>query len=321
MKKMVSIIIRTYNEERHIDTLLNKVYSQNFPENEFEVVIVDSGSEDNTLEIIKKYPVKLVQIKPKDFTFGYSLNKGIEAANGKYMLMVSAHCYPIDEKWISKMVDPLEKDTNIAVVYGKQRGYDTTKYSEHQIFKTWFPDNKEGKQDNPFCNNANCAIRRDFWEAYKYNEELTGLEDLDWANEMLKKSYDIYYQCEAGVYHIHEENYKQVYNRYKREAIALKNIFPSTKFNFSDFIMMLTSNLLTDWYTAFKEKKIKEIWRVLLFRFCQFLGAYDGNRFNSKITYELKKKFYYPRKFETRNSKEEYIAPVKFIIRLNKLKY
>lgn len=317
MSKIVSIIIRTYNEEKHIDTLLNKIYTQDFKKDMLEVVIVDSGSEDNTLEIIKKYPIKLVQITPEEFTFGYSLNEGIKVASGKYMLMISAHCYPINDKWISKMIEPFEEDKNIAVVYGKQRGYDTTKYSEHQLFKTWFPNDKNGKQKDPFCNNANCAIRKSLWEIYNYDEKLTGLEDLDWANVMYKKGYDIYYQSEVGVYHIHEEKYKQVYNRYKREAIALKNIFPDTKFNFIDFITMFLSNLLTDLYSAFKENKFKEFYGIFLFRFCQFWGAYKGNRFNKQITYELKKRFYYPRKFKTDN-KEDYIAPVKFIVRLKR---
>lgn len=317
MNVIVSIIIRTYNEEKHIKTLLNTIYTQNFPKDLFEVVIVDSGSEDRTLEIIKKYPHKLVQITPQEFTFGYSLNKGIEVAKGKYVLMISAHCYPIDNLWISKMIEPFEKDEDVAVVYGKQRGYDTTKYSEHQIFKTWFPDDRYGKQNDPFCNNANCAIRKGLWETYKYDEKLTGLEDLEWANSMHKKGYDIYYQPEAGIYHIHEENYKQVYNRYKREAIALKNIFPDTKFNFGDFIAMSTSNILTDCYSAFKEKRVKEFFGIFLFRLCQFWGAYKGHKFNKQVTYDLKKRFYYPRKFKT-NNKEDYIAPVKFIVKLKR---
>lgn len=293
----VSVVIRTYNEQKHIKKLLTRVYAQDFPADQFEVIVVDSGSTDRTLEIVKSFHAKLVQIKSEDFTFGYSLNKGIEVAKGDYILMTSAHCYPMNCHWMKRMIAPFEKNENVAVVYGKQRGYGTTKFSEHQIFRNWYPDRGGGIQKNPFCNNANCAIRRDLWEKRKYDEKLTGLEDLDFANAMQQLMYDVYYQPSAGVYHIHAETYKQIYNRYKREAIALKNIINDTKFTVLDFILLFGSNFFNDLYIAYKQKKnIKVVGEIFMFRLCQFFGTYMGNHYKKQITNELKKKFYYPSK-------------------------
>lgn len=293
----VSVVIRTYNEQKHIDKLLKGIYGQNFPLDNLQVIVVDSGSTDDTIKIANKYPVELIRIRPEDFTFGYSLNKGIERAKGDFVIMISAHCYPMDSKWIANIIKPFGNDEKAAVVYGKQRGQGTTKYSEQQIFKTWFPEKPAAKQKTPFCNNANCAIRRSLWEKHRYNEKLTGLEDLDWANEMQKSGYNIYYQSDAGIYHIHNETYAQIYNRYRREAIAIKNIYPDLKFGSLEFIRLLGTNISNDIMSSIKDKSVTEnLASIIAFRFFQLWGTYRGYQFNKEIAQELKKKFYYPSK-------------------------
>ncbi|KUO74776.1 MAG: hypothetical protein APF77_10965 [Clostridia bacterium BRH_c25] len=297
MDVLTSVVIRTYNEQKHIDRLLKGIYDQQFPMDNLQVIIVDSGSTDDTLKIAGKYPVELVQIKPEDFTFGYSLNKGIEHAKGDYIIMISAHCYPMDENWISNMIEPFANDEKAAVVYGKQKGKDTTRYSEHCIFGTWFPEKAVAKQETPFCNNANCAIRRSLWEKHRYNEKLTGLEDLDWAKEIQKRGYYIYYQANAGIYHIHNETYPQIYNRYRREAIAIKNIYPDLKLGFFEFVRLLSSNIFNDVLSSISDKSVIENFTsIIAFRFFQFWGTYRGHQFNKEVAMELKKKFYYPSK-------------------------
>lgn len=320
MNKIVSIIIRTYNEDKHIRKLLDSLYNQDFPQDNMEVVVVDSGSTDDTLQIINNYPVRLVKIKPENFTFGSSLNKGIAEANGKYILLISAHCYPMNNYWISRMILPLEKNENIALVYGKQRGKNTTKFSEHQIFKKWFPEDDSGKQHYPFCNNANAAIRKKLWNEYQYNEKLTGLEDLDWANHLLEKGYVIYYQPKAGIYHIHEETFGQIFNRYKREAIALNNIFNDISFSFMDFIVMFFSNVFTDFHQSIKDSCfLKNIYSIILFRFNQFWGTYKGHKYNKRVDKKLKRKFYYPRKVSSKDNKKDYIGFIRFLKKLPRL--
>ncbi|HPL98341.1 MAG TPA: glycosyltransferase [Bacillota bacterium] len=297
MDKLVSIIIRTYNEQKHVDKLLRSIFEQNFSKEKLQVIIVDSGSTDSTLEYARKYPVELLHIRPEDFTFGYSLNRGIEHAKGDYIIMISAHCHPMDKDWISNLIKPFEKDQKIGVVYGKQRGKDTSKYSEHQIFKTWFPEKADSRQNTPFCNNANCAIKKSLWEKHRYNEKLTGLEDLEWAKEIIKMGYLVYYQPEAGIYHIHNETYSQVYNRYRREAIAIKNIYPDLKFSFFEFIRLLFSNIFIDILNSIKDKSLFDNFTsIIAFRFFQFWGTYRGHRFNKEVAAELKKRFYYPAK-------------------------
>src|SRR5690606_37159618 len=68
-KMKVSIVIRTYNEQRHLKALLEGIQSQNRGKVEIETIIVDSGSTDGTLEIANQYPVRIIPIKKEEFSF------------------------------------------------------------------------------------------------------------------------------------------------------------------------------------------------------------------------------------------------------------
>ena len=88
----VSVIIRTYNEGLYITNLLRAIKQQEYPN--IEIILVDSESTDDTVKLAEQYCDKIVGIKKSDFTFGYSLNKGIENSTGDFLVLVSAHTEP-----------------------------------------------------------------------------------------------------------------------------------------------------------------------------------------------------------------------------------
>jgi rhamnosyltransferase len=290
-----SVIIRSYNEEKHIGKLIQGIYSQELSEEiELEVILVDSGSTDSTVSIAKKLGAKVVSILKEEFSFGRALNLGCSASSGEILLFASAHVYPVYSDWISKIIKPFQ-NPNIAVVYGRQIGNDQTKFSESQIFSKWFPVQSNYDQLNPFCNNANCAIKRSCWETLPYDESLTGLEDLAWANSILKMGFKIAYEAEAVIVHVHEETPKKIKNRYFREAIAFKHIFPRINFSFWEFLYLLTYNILLDSLFAVRlGVLIQELNGIIVFRFNQFYGTYLGHKQKGKISKDLKNKFYFP---------------------------
>lgn len=260
-----------------------------------QIIVVDSGSTDETLQIVSGYPALVVSIEPSEFSFGRSLNRGCRAATGDVIAIVSAHCYPVYADWLERLTRHFE-DPKVALVFGRQHGDDVTKYSEHQIFQKWFPDNSNLDQKHPFCNNANAAVRRSCWEVLPYDEELTGLEDIDWARRALARGYRLVYDAHAEIVHVHEETWRQVYNRYRREAIALHRIFPRERFSFWDLCRLLTGNVANDYYHAWHDRVL---WRHLLaipiFRFMQLAGTYQGFRLSGPVTTQLKETFYYPK--------------------------
>lgn len=288
----VSIIIRALNEAAHIGRLLEGVSKQSF--RDYEVILVDSGSTDDTVAIARKYGARLVRIRPEEFSFGRALNYGCEAAAGEILVMASAHVYPTHEDWLERLVAPFE-DPKVGLVYGGQRGNAQTRYSEHRIFETWFPARIEADHEHPFCNNANCAVRRDLWQETPYDEALTGLEDLDWAKKITARGYKNIYDPLASIIHVHEETPKRVYNRYRREAIALKRIYPETKMSVLGYCYLLMRNILTDASVAARDGVLFEVFgEIVWFRACQFTGAFVGYRERKTTIDKVRRRFYYP---------------------------
>lgn len=287
-----SLIIRAYNEEKHIGRLLTGILEQTVKD--VQVILVDSGSSDATMAIASRFPVEIVSISPEEFTFGRSLNIGCEHAEGDYLVFASAHVYPVYPDWLEKLLEPFH-DSQTALVYGKQRGAETTKFSEHQVFKKWFPDQSISRQLHPFCNNANAAVRRDLWQKRPYDVSLPGLEDLDWAVWALSKGYHISYAADAEIIHVHEETPRGVYNRYRREAIALSRIDPKQRFSLVDFFRLWVTNTVSDfWHAARSGKLFSAASEIVWFRTMQFWGTFRGHRYIGPITEQLRQTFYYP---------------------------
>lgn len=296
----ISIVIRCLNEERHIGRLLHGIVQQIGPA--AEIVVVDSGSTDNTLEIVSQYPVTLVEIRPEEFSFGRSLNIGCEASTGDIIVIASAHVYPLHTDWFQKMTDPFA-DPQVALVYGQQVDDETTEYSERRILKERFPDESNLDQSDPYCNNANSAIRRSVWESLRYDENLTGLEDMDWGKRALQLGHRIVYIGDAQVIHIHNESLKQTYNRYRREAIAFKKIFPEQNFSLWDFVRLAFTNTVNDYQNALSDHVLlKNILSIPEFRLTQFWGTFKGFGQMGPVSDDLKRTFYYPKRNKPLNT-------------------
>jgi glycosyltransferase involved in cell wall biosynthesis len=287
-----SVVVRAYNEGKHIARLLEGIHRQTL--DDLEVILVDSGSTDNTVAIAEEYGAKIVHIAKEEFTFGRSLNYGVRAAQGEFIVNVSAHCYPVYPDWLELLLAPFEND-NLAVSYGKQRGGETNWYSEGQFFRQYFPDHSIARQGHPYSHNANAAIRRSLWQKHPYDEQLTGLEDLAWSSWAMGQGYDIAYVAEAEIIHLHDETPAQVHNRYRREAIAMKQILPQSTFSFWNFLRLWWSSTYSDLLHAKRDKVLAKNWRsILWFRFLQYRGTYQGYHYAGKIDSQLHQAFYYP---------------------------
>lgn len=222
----VSIVIRTLNEAVHIGALLVSIKDQSY--GNYEIILVDSGSFDGTVDRAKRYCDQIVKINQEDFTFGFAINYGIKHARGELICIVSAHTKPLNSDWLSELVNGFDSngiEGKIAMTYGKQLGVDTSNFSEKQDFFRRYQD-EERTQFNPnyFCNNANAIIRKDLWIKHPFDEALTGLEDIEWAKYWLDRGYSIIYKPQAAIFHVHHESPQQIRRRFWREAIAARSI-------------------------------------------------------------------------------------------------
>ncbi len=307
-----SIVIRAYNEEQHIGKLLDGIAHQSIKD--VQVILVDSGSSDNTIEIAESHNVDIVHIDPKDFSFGRSLNKGIEKAKSDFVVIASAHVYPVYPDWLEKLLDPFHDD-KVALTYGKQRGSQDSHFSENQLFLHWYPEETKVDQNHPFCNNANAAICRDLWKKQPYNENLPALEDLAWAKWAVEKGFKIAYVAEAEIIHIHHETNHGIFNRYKREGMAFKQIYPQENFRLQDLFRLFFRNAQSDFREAFHQKKLSsQLFNIIGFRWNQFWGTYQGYHQSGPLTWQLKRSFYYPRVVEIKsngNNRRE-VEPIRY---------
>ncbi|MGE5777435.1 MAG: glycosyltransferase family 2 protein [Chloroflexota bacterium] len=305
-----SIVIRAYNEEKHIGRLLEGLRRQTLQD--VEIILVDSGSTDGTVSIAESFGARLVRILSTEFTFGRSLNYGIRAATRELIVIASAHVYPVYPDWLESLLRPFE-DENIALTYGKQRGPETAHFSEQQIYHQWYPDRSLPRQSTAFCNNANAAIRKSLWEQNPYDETLTGLEDLAWAKWAKEQGYDIAYVAEAEVVHVHNETPQGVFNRYRREGMAFKRIYPEAHFSLYDFVRLTTMNILSDlWHAAREGMLRKSIASIFWFRFRQFHGTRLGYRESGLLTPQLRETFYYARERKPVDQPARDVEPIQY---------
>jgi glycosyltransferase involved in cell wall biosynthesis len=306
-----SIVIRAYNEEKHIGRLLEGIRRQTLQD--VEIILVDSGSTDGTVSVAESFGARIVRIPSAEFTFGRSLNFGLRAATREFVVIASAHVYPVYPDWLETLLHPFAEGEKVALTYGKQRGPEFAKFSEQQIFQQWYPDVSKWQQETAFCNNANAAIRRSLWEENLYDETLTGLEDLAWAKWAKDSGYAIAYVAEAEIIHVHNETPHGVYNRYRREAMALRRIYPEANFNFYDFLRLTVTNIFSDlWHAAREGVLWKNIASIFWFRFMQFHGTRMGHRETSLITPQLRETFYYARERKKNDGKKRDVEPIRY---------
>jgi glycosyltransferase involved in cell wall biosynthesis len=292
---LISVVIRTLNEAKHLPALLKAISAQVLDGHSCEVVLVDSGSTDDTLQIAARHECRIVHIQKKDFSFGRSLNVGCQAALGDVLIFVSGHCIPFDNYWISRLIEPLLKG-DIAYTYGGQDGDSSSYFSERQIFSKYFPAVSRIPQDGFYCNNANAALLRQHWERFRFDEEITGLEDMFLAKQLVFNGHRVAYVSEAKVYHLHSESWRQVKRRFEREAIALQRIMPEVQLGLLDVVRYAVSAVLLDWGAAVQARSLRRHFLpIFMYRVCQFWGAFEGNHVHRRLSNAVKERYYYPR--------------------------
>ena len=298
-KATVSIVIRALNEAGHLPALFDGIARQTrTPE---EIILVDSGSTDDSAAVAERGGARVLSIAPSQFTFGRALNVGCAAASGDLLVFASAHVYPADEHWLERLTAPLEAHDDVALVYGRQTGDEGSAFSEIEIMRRWFPPESDPDQEHPFCNNANCAVRASVWATHPYDEELTGLEDTAWAFRVQQDGYRVWYEAGAVIVHVHRECFARIVNRYRREAIAHKKIFGHHRMYAPEAIGLFVANTARDYLAALPRRALlANLGAIPRYRFAQFWGAWQGFRQVGEPSRVLKRRFYYPRGFDWR---------------------
>ena len=196
---MVSIIIRTKNEERWITACLSSIFSQDYKD--FEVIIVDNMSTDKTCEKAKKFNITKI-LTCEDYLPGKALNIGVREAKGEYIACISGHCIPVDSKWLSNLLNNL-KEPKVGGVYGRQEPMEFTSDADKRDLALVFGLDRKVQRKDTFFHNANSMFKKNIWEETPFDEDVSNIEDRVWAKKVLERGYEVVYEPMASVYHYH----------------------------------------------------------------------------------------------------------------------
>jgi rhamnosyltransferase len=187
-----------------------------------EVIVVDSGSIDKTLEIAKHFDVRLEQIPSATFHHARTRNFAASRATGDILVFISQDAVPDSSCWLQSMVANFA-DPAVGAVYGRQvpvagsslerRHALDVLYGNERIVKDPGHRNGLGYRFYHFSD-VNAAIRRCVWEATRFPEDLKVFEDLGIAKRILDAGWKIVYDPQACVFHSHNHTTAELLKRY-----------------------------------------------------------------------------------------------------------
>lgn len=272
-----SVIIRTKNSEKTIEACLESLLHQTIKPS--EIVVIDSGSNDETLSIIKKYNITLLHY-PINVSFNYSraLNLGIEKTVSPYILILSSHVCFLNDKSVFLMFESLNKDSKcIAVSIGRTDSKEQNTISCIDEVEKEIIDNESfrGKAMFNFCS----FIRKSSWEKYPFNINIPNCEDQDWSYNFIKEGYYTEIILNPRVY------YKNPYYNAKKEALEIitigKSVYPYyISFQYMKEMFKTGVNEIIEGKTDAAKFSFLASWYIFKFR---YLGLY-----NSKSVYNKK---------------------------------
>lgn len=228
----ISLIIPTLNAEKYIEKLLNIIDTQTIKPD--EIIVIDSASDDNTIELCKKHNnVKVIEIKREDFDHGGTRNKAIDASIGDIVLMLSQDVTPIQEDYIEKLISPIINDNSIAACSGRQIAYpDATlreklvrqfNYKDYSFVRDISDVDKLGIKAF-FLSDCCSAYRREYIEFVgKYQTPALICSDMILTAKLIAAGYKIAYVAEAEVYHSHDYSLKKQYKRNFDTGVDIAN--------------------------------------------------------------------------------------------------
>jgi rhamnosyltransferase len=227
----LSVLLLTKNGTSDLERLLPALYGQKNV-GPFDVLAVDSGSTDGTIDVLGRFPVRLQQISPDTFHHARTRNLAASLATGEVLVFLSQDAVPASDLWLSSLISNFS-DPGVGAVYGRQlpnpmscnERRDTLDmvYGTHRVVKDPAHRNGLGYRFYHFSD-VNAAIRRSVWDATRFPEDLKVFEDLGIAKRILDRGWKIVYEPEAAVIHSHRHTTLGLFKRYFDIGYTLKKL-------------------------------------------------------------------------------------------------
>jgi glycosyltransferase involved in cell wall biosynthesis len=265
-----SVVVRAKNKEETIELALAGLRSQTI---ETEIILVDSGSTDRTVEIARPYCDEIVAITAEAFSYGGALNLGAQRSTGEIVFALSAHCAPPGPNWVEQSLEAYADD-QVAGTFGYRCGPDGTLLASPTKF---------GLADLPagptwgFTNHGS-SWRRRVWERFPFDEQLISCEDKEWMWRVLAAGLCIVADPRLIVEGSHRRRagLRALYKRVHREHLVLSELL--------DYPRLSGPTLLRRWWSDFPEPSSYSNWqrRFSPMRSVELLGEFTGDLSGSR---------------------------------------
>jgi GT2 family glycosyltransferase len=241
MNNCISVIIPTKNGGELFRESLEMIFSQEI-DCQLDVIVIDSGSTDQTLEICAAYSVRLIQIPASSFGHSSTRNLGIEVAKGEICVLTVQDAVAVDNTWLAKLVEPMIRDENVAGVFGQQVSTAEASLMERCCKSLWYQEwradwknehrqlpveprhwhqlSLEQKRQYARFDNVNSCIRKSVWQKIPL-PDVSYAEDIAWAINVLSSGFSIFWQPDAKVFHSHN---RSLAYEFKRSYVDMKTI-------------------------------------------------------------------------------------------------
>jgi rhamnosyltransferase len=204
---------------------------------EAEVLVIDSGSGDGTLDYVKNYPhIRIHRIPSSEFGHGKTRNLGARMTSGPIIVYLVQDATPATSDFLTWLTNSLGEE-DFAGVFGRQVPRPSTNRIERIFLESTYPDHREVRAYSNqaglgirsiFFSNVCSAIRRDIWERIPFDESLIMSEDQLWAKQVLLAGHRILYEPHAMVFHSHNYGLKDVFKRNFDSGASLVGIAEDT---------------------------------------------------------------------------------------------
>jgi glycosyltransferase involved in cell wall biosynthesis len=273
-----SVVILTKNAGPRFRSTLSRICSQQ-TKRTFEVVVVDSGSTDETLEIINDSKVRKFTIQPSEFNFGLTRDYAFSLAKGEYIATLSQDAVPFDNQWLQNLIRPFLANPNVVAVQGAQRIPEDRPVfywdkRGHFYFtsesKRWMKKYKIG------LSFVNCAIRKAFWAEHP-------IGFAPWSSDKLFQTLiqssggEIARAKDAICIHGHDYTFRTLVRTLCKQGAGQK--YAGMNYSLQECIVDILKNkwMLREAFAALRRGEIRS-WHELFFLFLRPLCVYWGNR-------------------------------------------
>lgn len=226
----VSVVIPTLNAADRIASLLSALLSQTVRPQ--EVLVVDSSSDDATVEIAESFEgVRVKVIDRSTFNHGITRHEALLDTRGEIVCFMTDDAEPTSDEYIANLIEPLN-DLRVAMVSGRQLPKPDARRYEQLIreFNYSSESNVRSKEDLPrygiktfFATDVCSAYRREAYLEVGGFERVNTNEDMLMAARFISSGYKVAYAANATVLHSHNLSFKQQYLRNKEVGFFLQN--------------------------------------------------------------------------------------------------